>query len=335
MRSFILVIIMLLLVSTPTNAISISIGEQAPDFNLNSASGEPVASSEFKGKTLVFIYWRTKQKRSVMALKEAGLIMKDYREKGVNVIGVIEDSDSLEEAQKVFEDNKIDYPLLIDSNRQVYGDYGIRVFPTTVIIDKNGVLAYDIPSHPLTYKIKLEGYVRKLIGEIDEDELKAVLSPKKDKKDDALLEAERKHNLAMKFVKLRMMDQAVAAAEESVEAKPDLAKSHILLGYLYLNSDDADNALKSFEKALELEPDSNDAKTGKGGALVSKGEIDSAILILTEAAVANPHAQMTYYELGKAYELKGDKEKSIEMYKMAIEKIVKKKILPSSVSKCQ
>jgi peroxiredoxin len=319
----------------PTNAISISIGQQAPDFNLSSASGEPVALSEFKGETLVFIYWRTEQKRSMMALKEASDIMKDYEKKKVKVIGVIEDSDSLEEAQKVFEDNEIDYPLLIDSNRQVYGDYGIRVFPTTVIVDKDGVLAYDIPSHPLTYKIKLEGYVRKLIGEIDEDELKAVLSPKKEKKDDELLEAERKYNLAMKFVKLRMMDQAVATAEQAVEAKPDVAKLHILLGFLYLYNDDADNALKAFEKALELKPDSNDAKTGMGGALIAKGEIDSAIPILTEATVANPYAQMTYYELGKAYELKGDKENSLEMYKKAIEKIVKKKILPSSVSKCQ
>ena len=44
---------------------------------------------------------------------------------------------------------------------------------------------------------------------------------------------------------------------------------------------------------------------------------------------------MTYYELGKAYELKGDKDKAIEMYKKAIEKIINKKILPLSVSKCQ
>jgi tetratricopeptide (TPR) repeat protein len=335
MRKYILFVMLLLLIAPPTNAISISIGQQAPDFNLSSASGEPVALSEFKEDTLVFIYWRTEQKRSVMALKEANDIMKDYEKKKVKVIGVIEDSDSLEEAQKVFEDNNISYPLLIDGNRQLYGAYGIRVFPTTVIIDKDGVLAYDIPSHPLTYKMKLEGYVRKLIGEIDEDELKAVLSPKKEKKDDALLEAERKYNLAMKFVKLRMMDQAVATAEQAVEAKPDVVKSHLLLGFLYLNNDDADNALKAFEKALELDPDSNDAKTGKGGALVAKGEIESAIPILTEAAVANPYAQMTYYELGKAYELKGDKEKSLAMYKKAIEKIIKKKVLPSSVSRCQ
>jgi tetratricopeptide (TPR) repeat protein len=44
---------------------------------------------------------------------------------------------------------------------------------------------------------------------------------------------------------------------------------------------------------------------------------------------------MTYYELGKAYELKGDKDESIKMYKKAIEKIIHKAVLPSSVAKCQ
>ena len=140
MKRYILFIISILLIAAPTNAISISLGQQAPDFSLGSASGEPVSLSKFKGKTLVFIYWRTEQKRSVMALKEASEIMKDYEQKGVTVVGVIEDNDNVEEAQKVFADNKIDYPLLIDSNRQVYSDYGIRVFPTTVIVDKEGVL---------------------------------------------------------------------------------------------------------------------------------------------------------------------------------------------------
>jgi tetratricopeptide (TPR) repeat protein len=86
---------------------------------------------------------------------------------------------------------------------------------------------------------------------------------------------------------------------------------------------------------VELDPNSHDAKTGMGGALILKGDIDKALEALNSAAVANPYPQMTYYELGKAYELKGDKVKSSEMYKKAIEKLIDKKILPSSISKCE
>lgn len=335
MIPFILFFVSLLLFSPITSAISIPLGEDAPGFTLSSAEGKTLTLSDYSGKTLVFIFWRTDQKRSILALKEANEILKDYKQKNVSVIGIVEDSDDLEEARKIISENEIDFPLLVDKDRQVYGSYGVRVFPTTVIIDKEGTLAYDIPSHPLTYKTKLKGYIRRIIGEIDEEELKAVLSPKKEEKDEATLEAERKYNMALKFVQMRMIDQAISTARQSAEAKPGMAKSLILLGFLHLNNDEADEALEAFDKALEVEPDSNDAKTGKGGAYILKGDADSAIEILKDAAVANPYAQMTYYELGKAYELKGDQDKALEMYKKAMEKIIHKRILPSSVSKCQ
>jgi hypothetical protein len=42
---------------------------------------------------------------------------------------------------------------------------------------------------------------------------------------------------------------------------------------------------------------------------------------------------MTYYELGRAYELKDEKNKALEMYKKALEKIIDKAILPSFISR--
>jgi len=187
----------------------------------------------------------------------------------------------------------------------------------------------------MAHRTKLDGYVRKMLGEINEEELKTVLSPRKEEKDEATLEADRHYNLALKFLKMRLMDQALEEALKAVSARDDMAKGHILAGVLYLNDRDADAALKQFDRALEIDPRSNDAKTGKGGALVLKGEFDKAIALLEEAAVANPYAQMTYYELGKAYEKKGESEKAIKMYRRAIEKVIHKKILPSSIAKCQ
>jgi tetratricopeptide (TPR) repeat protein len=270
-----------------------------------------------------------------MAVKDADEIVREYEDRGVNAVCILQSSDDLDEAKKMMKDNGISCPLLIDSDRRAYGDFGIRVFPTTVLINKDGAIAYDLPSHPLTYKVKLEGYVRRMLGEISDEELEHVMSPQKEKKDDASLEAMRLHNLSLKFVKMQMLDQAVDSAVKSVEAKPDMLESLTLLGFLYLKTDDAENALATFKKAKELAPESNDVKTGLGGALILNREYDKAIEVLESATRANPYSQMTYYELGKAYELKNDKDKSIEMYKTAIEKTLKKHILPSSMSTCQ
>ena len=328
-------LIFLLLFAPLSNAISIPLGESAPDFSLSSTDGDTISISNFKDKNLILLFWRTGQQRSEMALKDTDDILKKYGKKGVNAVCIIQSSDDQDEAAKIISDNEITCPLLIDSDRKAYGDYGIRVFPSTVLVNKASAVAYDIPSHPLTYKVKLDGYVRRMLGEITDEQLENVMSPQKEKTDDATLEAMRLHNLSMKFVKMRMFDQAVSTAVKSVEAKPDLIEPLTLLGFLYLETAEAEKALETFNKAVELAPESNDIKTGLGGALILNKQYDKAIAVLEEATVANPYAQMTYYELGKAYELKGDQDKSIAMYKRAIEKIVKNQILPSSISKCQ
>ncbi len=328
-------LVCLLLFAPLSSAISIPLGHGAPDFSLSSTNGDTVSISNFKDKTLIVLFWRTGQKRSAMALKETDEVLKKYNKKGVQAICIIQSSDDQEEAANMIREKDISCPLFIDSDRRAYGDYGIRVFPTTILVNKEGAVAYDIPSHPLTYKMKLDGYVRKLLGEINDEELEHVLSPQKAKTDDATLESMRLYNLAMKFVNMRMFDQAVDTAVKSAEAKPDRIESLTLLGFLYLETDDAEKALETFNTAVELDPESNDIKTGLGGALILNKEYDKAIEVLEGATVANPYSQMTYYELGKAYELKGNKDKTIEMYKKAIEKIVRKQILPSSISKCQ
>ena len=333
----ILVFFLLFLLVGPVayaDAIGIPTGSAAPDFTLNTLDGKSVSLGTYNGKTVLLIYWRPDHDRSVLALQDEKDIFKRYKGKGVQVISLISGDENKDEVQKIVKGNEIDFPVLIDADRQVYSSYGIRVYPTTIII-KDGKIAYDISGHALDYKIMLEGNLQFILGEINEAKLKDMLFPQREEQDKSLLDAERRYNLALKFTEDRLFDQAIATAKKSIEAKPDIAKSHILLGFLLLETKEADKALDEFNKALEINPASDDAKTGLGSALILKGDVDKAIEVLTAASVANPHPQMTYFELGKAYELKGEKDKAIEMYRKAMEKIIKKKILPSSISKCE
>lgn len=335
MIRIILGLVIFLLCAPSAEAINVSAGGAAPDFTTSSVDGKRISLNEYKGKVLVIIFWRTDQERSVLALQDAKEILDKFKSKGMEVVCVMEESDNKEEALMIFKNKGIGFPLLIDTDRKIYSDYGVRVFPTTVIIDKQGLVAYDIPSHPLTYKTKLRGYIKKVLGEIDESELEETLSPHKEEQDKSSMEASRLYNLALKFTESRIFDTAIDMTVKAVNAGPEMAEPRILLGFLYLETKEADKALEAFKKAVELDPKSHDAQTGLGGALILKGDIDKAIEVLNSAAVANPYPQMTYYELGKAYESKGDKAKASEMYKKAIEKLIDKKILPSSISKCE
>jgi tetratricopeptide (TPR) repeat protein len=331
----ILLISFVLILSTLAHAMNLEAGDEAPDFTLMTVQGEVVSLSDYKDNILVFIYFKQTQKRSILALKDAYNLSKAYASKGVSFIGITANGTDKEAIKKLLSDNRIDLPVLIDKTRKVYSRYGIRVYPTTVIVGKDGKISRGLPGHPLTYPNELENYIRSALGEIGKEELTRLISPEEEEVDAAALEAERNYNLAMKFTASGLIDQAIMTAKKSVESKPDIAKSHILLGFLLLENKDTEMALESFNRALEIEPGSKDALTGLGEVYIRKGEIDNAIKVLTDATVANPYSQMAYYKLAKAYEMKGDKDKSIKMYNRAVKKIFSKGLLPSSVAKCK
>lgn len=315
-------------------AIEAPTGKAAPEFSLTSIDGNVISLSDYKGSIVVLVYLRAEQTRSLTNMDEIQDIYTRYKDKGIQMIGIIAEAESREAILKVITERKIDFPVLIDSERNVYGNYGIRVYPSTVILDREGKFVYGIPGHALSYKTRVEGDIRFMLGEITEKELAELFFPRA-KTDKATLAAERKYNLALKFLTLGLFEQAIDTAKLSIEAKPDIAKSHILLGFLFLDMQDVDEAIEEFSTALQIAPDSHDAMTGLGATLILKGETDSAIEILTEASLSNPYPQMTFYELGKAYELIGEEDKSIEMFKNVIEKIVNKSIIPSSISRCE
>jgi peroxiredoxin len=234
-----------MLFSSVSNAISIPLGEAAPEFSILSMDGDPVTLNNMKGKVAVLIYWRTDHKRSLLALMDGMDVINSMKGSDLKVISIIAGTDDKDQARRVMRENNIDIPILVDNGRKLYSDYGIRVYPTTIIIDREGIISKDIPSHPLTYKKLLEGYIRKALGEIDEAGLKEIVSGKREKKDDATLEAERLYNLAMKFTKSGLQDMAINTAQKAVLAKPDMPEPYILLGFLKLDSGAAEEALSA------------------------------------------------------------------------------------------
>lgn len=323
------------LLNTSAYGINIAVGEEASDFVLKSLNGEFLSLNEYRGKIVVLVYWNPEQKRSFLALKDCEYFLTGYKEKGVQVLSIIPESENYEDANKIIADNGIEFPVLIDKDRQVFGRYEVRVYPSTLIINKDGKVAYNIPGHSLSYKFTIEGYLRYMLGEVSEDGLNGMLNPDEKVIDESAVMAERNYNLALNFAEAGLIELAVKTAKKSLEAKPDFLKSNILLGFLFLRTDEADSAVGEFNRALEIDPQSHDAKTGLGEALILKGDLDNAIKILSDITEKNPNPQRTYYELGKAYELKGEQDRAIEMYRKAFEEANKGNVLPRKVDGCK
>lgn len=117
------------------------INEPLKDFELTTIKGEKIKLSALKGKVVMLNYWAT---WCVPCIKEMPLfveIYNKYKAQGLEILAV--SVDSLEDRPKIapyVEKTKIGFPVLYDENSAQ--SYGVHSYPTTIFIDREGVVRY-------------------------------------------------------------------------------------------------------------------------------------------------------------------------------------------------
>jgi tetratricopeptide (TPR) repeat protein len=112
-------------------------------------------------------------------------------------------------------------------------------------------------------------------------------------------------------------DAEVAELRQKIATQPTTAL-YLRLGRLLLRREALPEALAAFDAALQLNPRSHEAKTGKGAILGRMGQGEQAEALLREALANNPDPVWTHYELGRLYEERGESARAIEEYKKGL-----------------
>ncbi len=110
---------------------------QAPEFTLEDLNGNKMSLSDMSGKVIflnVWATWCSPCKKEIPDFIEA---YEQYKDKGLEIIGISIDSISQSKVFKFTEKYKMNYPVAMVTS-QVTKDYGpFRAIPVTIIIDKN------------------------------------------------------------------------------------------------------------------------------------------------------------------------------------------------------
>jgi alkyl hydroperoxide reductase subunit AhpC len=130
----------------------LQIGQKAPDFKLVDTEKNEVTLEQFRGKNVVLFFfpmaWTGPCTKEMCAIQED---YAAYQSLNAQIIGV--SIDSLFALKRFGEDNKINFPLLSDFNKQAINDYDVvhQDFAfgyknvakrATFVIDKEGVLRF-------------------------------------------------------------------------------------------------------------------------------------------------------------------------------------------------
>lgn len=116
----------------------IRIGSLAPDFTLNTPNNRTIKLSQFRGKPVLINFWAT---WCPPCEAELPLLEQTYQanQNKLVILGVNmrEDADTV--SARV-EKAGLKYPVVLDSNGDVTNRYQVRVFPTSLFVDKNGII---------------------------------------------------------------------------------------------------------------------------------------------------------------------------------------------------
>ena len=136
------------------------IGTHMPDFCLNNLDGRKVCSSEFRGKTLLIDFWASWCGPCKTEMPAYEKFQERYASRGLIVIGIGLSMDTRANLKKFAQKMGVHYTLLMGT-MDVQNKFGLRGIPTTILVDKKGVIrkrtvGFDYPS-------KFEAALRRLL----------------------------------------------------------------------------------------------------------------------------------------------------------------------------
>ncbi|VVH65315.1 hypothetical protein BSPLISOX_2021, partial [uncultured Gammaproteobacteria bacterium] len=113
--------------------------------------------------------------------------------------------------------------------------------------------------------------------------------------------------------------EAIKAYEKVIEIEPNNNWAHYNMGLAYYGLGKFKEAIKAYEKVIEIEPNNNWAHHNIGFAYAQLNEFEKAIKAYKKAIEIKPDFDKAYYSMGLAYSKLSKFEKAIKALKKAID----------------
>lgn len=300
---------------------SVAVGGKVPAATVKDMSGRDVGL-DFGQRATVFLFWRADQPFSEDALKDLEQIKQEFSPRGVEIFAVAEGGTPTSAVQTALKKLGLTYPMYLDSEHRVEEKLGVIVFPSTGIVGGGRQLKFYLPSRNSNYRQIIWTRLKVELGLMSEKEFDQQMKQIGEELGSERIRAEDHFKTGLRLSRQGKSRDAVSELRQALSLDPALIDAHLALGYAHLDLAEPAVAQREFELVLKQHTASPGAKLGLGISAVRLEELDRGIEILKDAVQINPDPVQGYYELGRAYEKKGNLKEATHAYKWAVRKLL-------------
>jgi cytochrome c biogenesis protein CcmG/thiol:disulfide interchange protein DsbE len=125
----------------PPSISALTAGQSAPDFTLKTIDGDSVTLSDLRGQPVIINFWASWCYPCRLEMPELERTYQAHQAEGLTVLGInVTTQDTLAEAWAFVAEFAPSFPILLDETGDVTTGYGVRGIPTSVFVDRAGVV---------------------------------------------------------------------------------------------------------------------------------------------------------------------------------------------------
>ncbi len=117
-------------------------GDVAPDFQLETLSGETMRLSDYQGKIVVLNFWATWCPPCVEEMPHLQAFYENNKDQAIVVIAVnlTSEDNGIDAVEEFVKEHELTFPIPLDHDGTIGEQYGAFAIPTSYIIDADGVI---------------------------------------------------------------------------------------------------------------------------------------------------------------------------------------------------
>lgn len=113
--------------------------KEAPDFTLPDRDDGTITLSDQRGKVVMLNFWASWCAPCIQEMPALDALYEELKDQGFTLIGVNVEQDR-GAAEALLEQVGVSFPIVFDPEGSTRLDYRIRAMPTTILVDREGVI---------------------------------------------------------------------------------------------------------------------------------------------------------------------------------------------------